>query len=273
MIAGLNIIEILRREPALISKWVMRLAPLDRLGEQRKPTEFESPEIVKFFSERVYNLGGVIGVNAASTEHRRILEGLARVVSHRGELEDSEKYLQRAHAMSVGQRDFVAEAVYLCNLGVVASMRGQANTARDYFFQALALCKGDPGQGLLFVGTKLVSVEEGDRLRQQHEQKLANGTAVASPEADEIEVCNLLADDFDRDPEPAMKKALVLKEVEGNAHGNLGMLAMEDGNFDLARKEFEVSLKLHESIGFSSGMAITRNALLRLSQAEAGAQD
>lgn len=272
MITGLNIMEILRREPSLVSKWVMRLVPLDRLGEQREPTEFEAPEIVKFFSERVYNLGGVIGVSAAPAEHRRILEGLARVASHRGELDESEEYLQRARAMSVEQRDFVAEAVYLCNLGVVASMRGQANTARDYFVQALALCKGDPRQGRLFVGSKLVSVEQAARRREQHEQKLANGTAVASPEADEIEVCNLLADEFDCDPEAAMRRALKLREIEGNAHGNLGKLAMVDGNLDQARREFEVSLTLHESIGYSRGVAATRNAMLPLSQAETGAQ-
>lgn len=265
MIAGLNIIEILRREPSLVSKWVMRLAPVDRLGEQREPTEFEAPEIVKFFSERVYNLGGVIAVSATSAEHRRILEGLARIANHRGELDKSEEYLQRAHAMSVEQKDFVAEAVYLCNLGVVASMRGQANTARDYFAQALALCKGNPRQGRLFVGTNLISVEEAARRREQHEQKLVNGTAVASPEADEIEVCNLLADEFDRNPEAAMRRALTLKETEGNAHGNLGKLAMVDGNHDLARQEFEVSLALHESIGCAKGVAATRNAMLRLS--------
>lgn len=270
MIAGLNIIEILRREPSLISKWVMRLVPVDQLDEPRalrESTENESPDIVKFFSERVYNLGRVIGASAAPAEHRRILEGLARVANHRGELDESEEYLQRAHAMSVEQKDFVAEAVYLCNLGVVAGMRGQANTARDYCNQALALCKGDPRQGRLFVGTKLISVEEAARRREQHEQKLANGTAVASPEADEIEVCNLLADEFDRDPEVAMQRALKLKETEGNAHGNLGKLAMMDGNLDLARQEFEVSLTLHESIGYSRGVAVTRNAMLHLSQA------
>lgn len=273
MIAGLNIIEILRCEPSLVSKWVIRLVPADQLGEQRKPTEAEAPGIIEFFSERVYNLGGVIGVNAAPTEHRRILEGLARVASHHGELDKSEEYLQRARAMSIEQRDFVAEAVYLCNLGVIASMRGQANTARDYFSQALLLCKGDPCQGRLFVGTEFVSVQEAALRREQHEQKLANGTAVASPEADEIEVCNLLADEFDRDTETAMRRALVLKEVEGNAHGNLGELAIAAGNLGLARQEFEVSLKLHESIGCSRGVATTRNAMLRLSLADAGVQD
>lgn len=273
MVAGLNIIEILRREPSLVSKWVMRLAPADRLGEQREPTEFEAPRIAEFFSERVYNLGNVIDINAAPTEHRRVLESLARIASHRGEFDESEEYLQRARAMCVKQRDFVAEAVYLCNLGVVACMRGQANTARDYFAQALALCKGDPHQGRLFVGTKLISVEEAARHRDQHEQKLANGTAVASPEADEIEFCNLLADEFDRDTEAAMRRALVLKEVEGNAHGNLGKLAIMDGNFCLAQEEFEVSLKLHESIGYSRGIAATRNAMLRLKRAKAGTQD
>lgn len=273
MIAGLNIIEILRREPSLVSKWVLRLAPMDRLDERLQPTESDAPGIVEFFSERVYNLGNVIGASAAPAEHRRILEGLARVASHRGELDESEEYLQRARAMCVEQNDFVAEAVYLCNLGVVAGMRGQANTARDYFAQALALCKGDPRQGWLFIGTKFVSVEEAARRREQHEQKLANGTAVAAPEANEIEVCNLLADEFDRAPEVALQRALKLKETEGNAHANLGKLALVDGNLDLARQEFEVSLTLHESIGYSMGVAATRNAMLRLSQAETGAQD
>ncbi len=273
MIAGLNIIEILRREPSLISKWVLRLVPVDGSGERQVPTEADAPGIVKFFSERVYNLGSVIDASAAPAEHRRILEGLARIATHRGELDESKEYLQRARAMSVEQRDFVAEAVYLCNLGAVASMQGQANTARDYFAQALALCKGDPRQGWLFVGTKFISVEEAARRRAQHEKKLANGTAVASPEADEIEVCNLLADEFERDPEAAMRRAIKLKETEGNVHGNLGKLAMVDGNLDLARQEFEVSMTLHGLIGYSMGVAATRDAMLRLSQAETGAQD
>ena len=271
MIAGLNIIEILRREPSLVSKWVMRLVPLDGLEKQRAPTEIEAPGIVEFFSERVYNLGSVIDASAAPAEHRRILEGLARVAIRRDELDESEEYLQRARAMNVEQRDFVAEAVYLCNLGVVASMRGQANTARDYLAQALALCKGDPHQGRLFVGTKLISVTEEAHRRKQHEQKLAAGTAVASPEADEIEVCNLLADEFDRGTEAAMQRALKLKETEGNAHGNLGKLAIMDGNLDLARQEFEMSLSLHESIVYSEGVAFTRNAMLRLNQVKTGA--
>lgn len=271
MIAGLNIIEILRREPSLVSRWVMRLVPLDRPGEQRAPTESEAPWMVEFFTERVYNLGSVIDANAAPAEHRRILEGLACVAIHRDELDESDGYLQRARAMSVEQRDFVAEAVYLCNLGAVASMRGQANTARDYLSQALALCKGDPHEGRLFVGTRLISVTEEAHRRKQHEQKLADGTAVASPEVDEIEVCNLLADEFERDTEAAMQKALKLKETEGNAHGSLGKLAIMDGNLDLARQEFEMSLSLHESIGYSKGVAITRKAMLRLNQAKTGA--
>jgi len=230
IIAGLNIVEILRREPSLVSKWVIRLVPADRLDERREPTESDAPGMVKFFTERVYNLGSMIDVSAAPTEHRRILESLAHLASWRGELDESEAYLRRARDMCVEQRDFVAEAVYLCNLGVVACMRGQANTARDYFAQALALCKGDPCQGRLFVGTRLIGVEEAARRREQREQKLANGTAVAFPEADEIEVCNLLADEFDGDPEAAMRRALVLKEAEGNAHANLGKLAVVDGN-------------------------------------------
>ncbi len=272
MIAGLNIIEILRREPSLISMWVLRLVPVDQLGEQRAPTEIEAPWIVEFFSERVYKLGCLIGTSAASAEHRRILEGLAHVASQRDELDKSEEYLQRARAMSVEQKDFVAEAVYLCNLGAVASKRGQANTARDYIAQALRLCKGDPHQGRLFVGTKLVSVEEAARRREQHEQKVANGTAIAAPEDDEIEVCNLLAGEFDRDAEAALRRALTLKEAEGNAHGTLGKLAMVDGDFGLARQEFEMALALHESIGCSRGVTITRNAMLPLSQVETDTQ-
>lgn len=273
VIAGLNIIEILRREPSLISKWVLRLVPVDQFGERQVPTDADAPGIVKFFSDRVYNLGCVINASAAPAEHRRILEGLAHVASHRGELDESEKYLQRARAMSVEQRDFVAEAAYLCNLGAVACMRGQANTARDYFSQVLSLCKGDPLQGRLFVGTKFISVEEAALRREQHEQKLANGTAIASPEADEIEVCNLLAAEFDSAPEAALRKALKLKEVEGNAHGNLGKLALVEGDLDLARREYEMSLALHESIGYSEGIAATRDAMLRLSRTETGAQD
>lgn len=271
MIAGLNIVEILRREPSLVSECGLRLVPLDRLGEQRKPTECEAPQIVEFFRERVYNLGCVIDASAAPTEHRRILEGLARIASHRGELDQSEEYLHRARSMNLDQKDFVAEAVYLCNLGAVASMRGQANTARDYFAQALALCKGDPRQGRLFVGTKFISVEEAAQRRKQHEQKLANGTAIAAPEADEIEVCNLLADEFEQDSEAAMQRALILKEAEGNVHGNLGKLAMANGNLELARQEFEASLALHESIGYSLGISATRNAMLHLSQVGKGA--
>jgi len=270
LIAGLNIIEILRREPSLIAQWVVRLVPLDQLAERREPTELDTPGIVEFFSERVYNLGKVIDASAASTEHRRILARLAGVASYRGELDGSEEYLQRAKAMCIEPRDFVAEAGYLCNLGVIASMRGLKNTARDYFAEALALCKGDPSQGLLFVGTKLVSVEEAARFREQHEKKLANGTAAASPEADEIEVCNLLADEFERNPELAMRKALALKEVEGNVHGNLGQLALMDGNPDLARQELEMSLTLHESIGASRKATVTRNTLLRLNQIKTG---
>ncbi|WP_158615603.1 tetratricopeptide repeat protein [Comamonas sp. BIGb0124] len=273
MIAGLNIVEILRREPSLVSECGLRLVPLDRLGEQRKPTEREAPGIIEFFRERVYNLGCVIDASAAPTEHRRILEGLARIAGHRGELDKSEEYLHRARSMSLEQKDFVAEAVYLCNLGTIVGLRGQANTARDYFVQALALCKGDPRQGRLFVGTKFISVEEAAERREQHKQKLANGTAIASPEADEIEVCNLLADEFDQDSEAAMRRALVLKETEGNAHGNLGKLAAADGNLDLARREFEVSLALHESIGYSAGVSATRNAILSLGQVEPGTQD
>lgn len=271
VIAGLNIVEILRRQPSLVSKWVMRLVPMDGVGKQRPPTEAEAPGIAEFFRERVYGLGRVVNASAASTEHRRILEGLARISSHRGELKESEEYLQRARAMSVEQKDFVAEAVYLCNLGAVASMRGQINTAREYFDQALALCKGNPREGRLFVGTKLVSVEEAAHRRKEHELKLANGTAIATPEADEIEVCNLLADAFDQDTETAMRKALVLKETEGNAHGNLGKLAMMEGDIDLARREFEISLALHESICCSKGVEITRSAMLLLDQAKTGA--
>lgn len=237
---------------------------------QRKPTELEAPGIVEFFSERVHNLGKVIDASAASTEHRRILARLADVARHRGELDKSEEYLQRAQAMCLEPRDFVAEAGYLCNLGVIAAMRGLANTARDYFAESLALCKGDPSQGRLFVGTKLVSVEEAARLREQHEVMLANGMATAGPEADEIEVCNLLADEFERSSETAMRKALLLKETEGNAHGNLGKLAVTDGKPELARQQFEIALAIHESIGHSRGVAITREMLACLDQTQSG---
>lgn len=270
VIAGINIIEILRYKPSLVSKLGIRLVPADRLDEQRELTEADAAEIIDFFSERVYNLGGVVSVDAAPTEHRRILAGLAHVASYRGEFEKSEEYLQRARVMLTEQRDFVAEAIYLCNLGVITSLRGLTNTARSYFTQVIELCKGDPRQGQLFVSTKRTSVQEAALRHEQYKQKLANGTAVASPEADEIEVCNLLADEFERDTEAAMRRALVLKEVEGNAHGNLGQLAIAESNLNLARQEFEISLKFHESIGYSRGIAITRKAMLHLSQVETG---
>lgn len=207
VIAGLNIIEILRYKPSLVSKLGIRLVPADRLDEQRKLTEADAAEIIEFFSERVHNLGGVVSVDAVPTEHRRILTGLAHVASYHGELEKSEEYLQRARVMLTEQRDFVTEAIYLCNLGVIASLRGLTNTARSYFTQVIELCKGDPRQGQLFVSTKLTSVQEAALRHEQHKQKLANGTAVASPAADEIEVCNLLADEFERDTEAAMRRA------------------------------------------------------------------
>ena len=171
--------------------------------------------------------------------------------------------------MNVEQRDFVVEAGYLCNLGVIAGMRGQTNTARDYFSQAITLCKGDPSKGRLYMTTQRFSADKVERRRIEHERQLAAGTAAPALRDDEIEVCNLLSEEFDRNTELATERAIRLKEVEGNAHGNLARIALEDGNLRLARSEFEISLAIHDSIGHASGAAISRNALLNLTSEDA----
>lgn len=266
MIAGLNIVEILRREPNLVSQWDLKIAPMDGglVGEPRAPTAEEAPGIIQFLVERVYKLGAALEASAASAEHRRILETLSNVASHRGELDLSEEYLTRARSMSVEQSDFVSEAVYLSNLGVVAAGRGQPNTARSYLAQALAICVGDPAQGRLFVGRGLIDPIELERRSRQHEELLAAGRVETEPADDEIEVCNRLSEDFARDTESAMQRALKLKEVEGNIHGNLGMLAAEENDAATADREYRAALAIHELIGYSDGVAKTRQALLRL---------
>jgi tetratricopeptide (TPR) repeat protein len=257
IIAGLNIIEILRREPRLVSEWIIRLEPLGREGELRTPTGAEAPEIVEFFTERVYSLGSLLGKEAAQTEHRRTLESLARIALRRGELAQSDEYLRRAREMSVALQDFVAEAVYLSNLGIVVAQRGQMNTARSYLEQALAICEGDRTKPRLIVGKVFVTPEEAERRRLESEQAIAAGIAKPELEDDEIEVSNLLREEFAQDTEAAMRRALKLKETEGNVHGNLGKIAMTLGDIDLAKLEYKTSLSIHESIGFIPGIAAT----------------
>lgn len=269
VIAGLNIIELLRHEPALISNWVFRLVPIDPqggLGKSREPREEDAPTLIQFFHERVYNLGNAVAPDAVSVEHRRILATLSSVAKHRGELDRSEEYLQRARAMNVERRDFVSEAGYLSNLGAIACMRGHTNTAREYFSKALALCKGDPSLGRLYMTAQRLSFDEVERRRIEHELKVADGTVDTSLRDDEIEVCNLLSDEFTYNTEAATEKALHLKEVEGNVHGNLARIALADGDTELARREFRISLAVHESIGHTRGASISRNELLKLNR-------
>ena len=267
VISGLNIVEILRCQPSLVAKWVFRIVPIEShggLGKQREPTEVDAAMLIQFFSERIYNLGNAFAPGAVSVEHRRILATLASVSRYRGELDRSEEYLQRARAMNVERRDFVTEAGYLSNLGVIAATRGQTNTARDYFSQALALCKGDPRLGRLYVSTQRLSAYEVERRRIEHERQLAADTVDSALQDGEIEVCNLLSEEFDHDTEIAMEKVMRLKEIEGNAHGNLAQIALADDDLELARCEYEISLAIHESIGNTRGATISREALVLL---------
>ena len=264
LIAGLNIAEILRSEPALVSQWIMRVVSLDMKGDPQRPTEEEAPSIVELTIERVYSLGGLLGLQAAGTEHRRVLEELAHIAQQRGEFEESDQYLRRARDMSVEMRDFVAEAVYLCNLGAVAAERGQVQTARAYLEQALALCKGDAREAKLVVSKRLFTLAELEQRQVEIERRRRAGIPESVLADDEIEVCNRLADEFSRDTESAMEKAIKLKEVEGNAHGNLAKMAKSLGDVSLAEREYEMSFRIHESIGFKSGVARTSAALAKL---------
>jgi len=58
-----------------------------------------------------------------------------------------------------------------------------------------------------------------------------------------------------------MAKALQFKGIEDNVHGNLGRIAAMLCDIDQARREFEQTLELHESIGISLGEARTCQAL------------
>lgn len=272
VVAGLNIVELLQRDPSLIVNWIFRLVPIDpqgTLGSSRRPMEEEASMLIGFFNDRIHNLGNAMAPGAVSVEHRRLLSTLADVSRYRGELNRSEEYLQRARSISVEQRDFVVEAGYLSNLGVIASMRGQINTARDYSSQAITLCKGDPSKGRLYMTTQRFNAAEVDRRRLEHEEQLAAGTADPALRDDEIEVCNLLSEEFDDNPELAEMRAMRLKEIEGNAHGNLARIALEDGDLGLATSEFEISLAIHDSIGHVSGAEISRKALSDLTSGEA----
>lgn len=64
--------------------------------------------------------------------------------------------------------------------------------------------------------------------------------------------------------EAAMPRAIKLKEAEGNVHGNLGRIAALQGDLDLAKHEYDLSLRVHESIGFEMGIAATSRALKQL---------
>ncbi len=263
LVAGLNIVEILRREPSLVSEWVVTLVPVDRPGGPVRPTDADAESIADFFCKRAYNLGGAIEKYAGQIEHRGLLERLAFIAQGSDALELSEQYLQRARTLSVEQSDFVAEAIYLSNLGVLAGKRGDLNTARKLFESVLATCSGDPNQGKIFISRHLVPVEEAKRRRLLHEKKLAEGTAIAKPLEDEIEVCNLLWKEFEVDAEAAGRRAIKLKELEGKVHGNLANIAESEGDRRLSREEYLKALSAFKSIGFKAGIDSVRRALRR----------
>jgi len=59
----------------------------------------------------------------------------------------------------------VAQAVYLCNLGVIAGQLGQVNTARNYLEQVINICKGDATQPELVVGKRLIPLADAEHIR------------------------------------------------------------------------------------------------------------
>ncbi|HEX4141771.1 MAG TPA: tetratricopeptide repeat protein [Candidatus Methylacidiphilales bacterium] len=267
VIAGIFIVEIIRREPALIRTWILRMKEVGADGKARTPTESEAPGLMKFFTERVYAMGSLLGENSAQIEHRLILEDLSEMAFHKGETELSAEYLRRAREMSQQLKDLVAEATYLSNLGIIGAREGQYNTAREHLQQAIAICEGDPGQDQLVVTLGQVSPEEGERRLAEAEQRRAAG-APAKLAEDDLVVCNSLREEFARDPETAFRRAMSLKVVEGNAHATLAQIALFLGDVEQAKREFTASLKIHESILHTEGIAKTCNTLGELALKE-----
>lgn len=187
---------------------------------------------------------------------------LAEIAHERNELDRSEAYLRRALDLNLG--DPVALAGYHNDLSIVAITRGDVHTARQYFDQALSTCRGDPARPMLIVTKHSVSLEE-------VAHRTSEVYAASHPEIgeDEIEVCNLLDEAFDQDEEATMIKALKLKEAEGNAHSNLGRLAVMAGDVELARQEYLQALSSYELLGFAAGEVRVFRALGDL-ESEAG---
>jgi tetratricopeptide (TPR) repeat protein len=252
------IAEILKRDPKLGYSWDMKVgdAPTEaKPGERveyvaRHPSEDEVRGITEWLSKSLHGFDGLLGEGAIRTEYSRALETLARIAIDHGHPDLALGYLDRAHQMSVEGADFVAEAVYLCNLGVAAAQMGQYSTAENHLDRSLAICEDDPSLGVrLIFPRRLLSPEEADRWKDRpraQDDGLREG---------EIAMCNRLKDESERDSESAFRKGLKLKETEGNVHANLALVALRVGDPLKADREFRRAFDVHSEIGFLPGMA------------------
>jgi tetratricopeptide (TPR) repeat protein len=269
------IAEILKRDPKLGCNWlqvgaahlsdleaplaIMRVnsnklfgVEIDESGklDLRAASHEEVLAFAECISEKIYGFDGLLGEGAVRTEYSRALETLARMAGDLGHLDLAKGYLDRAHQMSTKGADFVAEAVYLCNLGMVVGKMGRLNTAENYLDRALAICQDDPALGvrMIFARTPM-SPEEAEQwnVRQRAQSDDAR--------EDEIVLCNRVYEESKRDPESAFRKGMALKETEGNAHANLGIIAWKLGDTAKADREFRRAFDLHRDIRHLFGMA------------------
>ena len=258
--SGLMVLEILRRKPELASNWIIHT--VDPKTYEHRPPPLDS--VTALLEERLYGLDGVLGPGGVQVEHRRCLERLSRLAFDMNQTDLAESYLARAKAMSVEQRDYVAEAAYLSNLGIVAGQRGDFETARSYLLEALTICcRGNPEQPAIAVARKPLSEEEEARRRNED----------LPPQDDEIVVSNFLGPLFESNPQEAMKQARKLKQIEGSIYGNNAQLAIAEGNVDKAREYYLKSLDAHRLSEYARGYVMTQTTLGDMSWDSGDRQD
>ena len=159
----------------------------------------------------------------------------------------------------------------LSNLGLVATMRGDLNTAEDYFLRGLAMDEElgrTEGMAAKFGNLGNIAKQRGDldKAKDYHQRSLAIETELGRKEGIAAELSNLgniaqtrgaidEAEDYYRQS-LALAEELGSRELQAMQLANLGFIAQSRGDLDKADENFLRGLAIYEKLDRKQGVAI-----------------
>ncbi|HBP87534.1 MAG TPA: tetratricopeptide repeat protein [Nitrospirales bacterium] len=224
---------------------------LDDSGNIVGDTEIGNDEASKIHKNWAYNLGVLLGNGIVERKHFNLLDELANSANHDNDFTAAESLLTRALEIARHLGDHIGEIQVLNNLGLLYGQIGDREKSKKTLLEAGRL------SNKLYAGDAFSVVALSSDGSVEFRRFEAVSEADQSLVIGRMNIPIRFASTFDKDSEGVVRQFRRLVQIIGNIEGNLGNIALSDGEFEKAKERYENAITSYADLNDGPSIAMT----------------